>query len=154
MKLLGQHLSLQGERHFKILAGLNNDVFKVLKDHDASYVIEIHGSIVDFSKVVFSRTQYIKLSFGNDSYSSFIESLLLNYTFLYVGFSMDDPAILSLTEMYALRYSNARPHYILTPDNLPENILKVNRDLRKLIVIPYSPDNKHAELPVIIRGCL
>ncbi|MBU9828440.1 SIR2 family protein [Rahnella sp. FC061912-K] len=140
-----------GERHFKVLAGINNDSFKVLKDHDTSYIIKIHGSIDDFSKVVFSRSQYIKLAFGNDSYTSFIDSLLLNYTFLYVGFSMDDPAILGIMEMYALRYSNARPHYIFTPKGVPENIQKIHRELRKLIVIPYSSENKHSELTELIK---
>lgn len=139
-----------GERHFKVLSGINNDSFKILKDHETSYILKIHGSIDDFSKLIFSRSQYIRLAFGNDNYSSFIDSLLLNYTFLYVGFSMDDPAILALMEMYALRYPNARPHYIFTPNGLHENITKIHRELRKLIVIPYSTEDQHAELPRLI----
>ncbi|MCW0321005.1 SIR2 family NAD-dependent protein deacylase [Pantoea dispersa] len=139
-----------GERHYKVISGINNDSFKVLKDHDTAYLIKIHGSIDDFSKIVFSRSQYIKLAFGNDNYSSFIESLLLNYTFHFIGFSMDDPAILSIMEMYALKYPNSRPHYIFTSDSNHENINKIHRALRKLIVLPYSDENNHAELPLII----
>ncbi|MDH8045799.1 SIR2 family protein, partial [Klebsiella pneumoniae] len=73
-----------------------------------SYIIKIHGSIDDVSNIVFSRSQYIRLAFGNENYSLFLDSLLLNYTFLFVGFSMDDPAITSLMELYAYRYPRSR----------------------------------------------
>ncbi|WP_227646137.1 SIR2 family protein, partial [Klebsiella pneumoniae] len=88
--------------------------------------------------MVFSRSQYIRLAFGNENYSLFLDSLLLNYTFLFVGFSMDDPAITSLMELYAYRYPRSRPHYIITSSNIPQNIREIHRRLRKLIVIPYN----------------
>ncbi|WP_350313749.1 SIR2 family protein [Dickeya fangzhongdai] len=48
-----------GERHFKVISKVDNDIFKVLKEHDTSYIIKIHGSIDDVSNIVFSRSQYI-----------------------------------------------------------------------------------------------
>ncbi|EPB2229191.1 SIR2 family protein, partial [Klebsiella quasipneumoniae] len=110
-----------GDRHFKVISKVDNDIFKVLKEHDTSYIIKIHGSIDDVSNIVFSRSQYIRLAFGNENYSLFLDSLLLNYTFLFVGFSMDDPAITSLMELYAYRYPRSRPHYIITSSNIPQN---------------------------------
>lgn len=142
---------VDGERHFKVISKVDNDIFKVLKEHDSSYIIKIHGSIDDVSNIVFSRSQYIRLAFGNENYSSFLDSLLLNYTFLFVGFSMDDPAITSLMELYAYRYPKSRPHYIFTENTIPENIKSIHRRLRKLIVIPYSAKNNHAELPILIN---
>lgn len=140
-----------GDRHFKVISKVDNDIFKVLKEHDTSYIIKLHGSIDDVSNIVFSRSQYIRLAFGNENYSLFLDSLLLNYTFLFVGFSMDDPAITSLMELYAYRYPRSRPHYIITSNNIPQNIREIHRRLRKLIVIPYNARNNHAELPELIE---
>ncbi len=140
-----------GERHFKVISKVDNDIFKVLKEHDSSYIIKIHGSIDDVSNIVFSRSQYIRLAFGNENYSLFLDSLLLNYTFLFVGFSMDDPAITSLMELYAYKYPKSRPHYIITNNKIPQNIRDIHRSLRKLIVIPYDPKNNHEQLPLLIE---
>lgn len=140
-----------GDRYFKTITRVDSSIFKILKDHDTPYVIKIHGSIDDTSSLVFSRSEYIRHAFGNENYSLFIDSLLLNYTFLYVGFSMDDPAILSLMELYALRYPGARPHYIVSGDDVPENIREIHKKLRKLIAIPYSKAGNHAELPLVIE---
>lgn len=140
-----------GEHHFKLISKVDNDIFKVLKEHDSSYIIKIHGTIDDVSNIVFSRSQYIRLAFGNENYSSFLDSLLLNYTFLFVGFSMDDPAITSLMELYAYRYPRSRPHYIISGGNTPDNIKEIHRRLRKLIVVPYNPKNNHSELPKLIE---
>jgi hypothetical protein len=92
------------------------------------------------------------MAFGNEKYAGFLENLLLNYTFLFVGFSMDDPAIISLMEMYALRYPSARPHYIFSPSGVPENISQIHKRLRKLAIIQYDPKNDHSELaPLVVE---
>jgi hypothetical protein len=63
---------------------------------------------------------------------------------------MDDPAILSTMEMYALRYKGARPHYIFASDRSPENIENIYRALRKLYLIKYDTSNNHGALPEMI----
>ncbi|XBW56795.1 SIR2 family protein [Dickeya fangzhongdai] len=93
----------------------------------------------------------MRLAFGNENHSLFLDSLLLNYTFLFVGFSMDDPAITSLMELYAYKYPKSRPHYIITSNKIPQNIRDIHRTLRKLIVIPYDQKNNHEELPKLIE---
>lgn len=130
-----------------VLSSLNEDVFRALKDHSGKYLVKIHGTVDDAKSLVFSRSEYIRLAFGNSSYSGFLENLLLNYTFLFVGFSMDDPAITSLMEMYAFRYPAARPHYIFASEDIPENILDINKRLRKLIYMSYKG---HENLPPLI----
>ncbi|MGU3466881.1 SIR2 family protein [Methylobacterium sp. C33D] len=133
-----------------ILPSISPKIFKLLKDHSNKYLVKIHGTVDNADTLIFSRSEYIRLAFGSASYSSFIETLLLNYTFLFIGFSMDDPAVCSLMEMYALRYENARPHYIFTAEGLPTNIMEINRKLRKLVAITYDPANNHAQLPDLI----
>jgi len=141
------------ETHYPtVISSINDSVFKVLKDHSRKYIVKIHGTIDDIQTVVFSRSEYIKLAFGNVSYSSFIENLLLNYTFLFIGFSMDDPAIISLMEMYALRYKQARPHYIVTGRSVEDNIVDIFKRLRKLNFIKYNDEGNHRNLPPLVRS--
>lgn len=140
-----------GARTFKVISGVNGEVFRSLKDHETPYLIKVHGSVDNVASLVFSRSEYIRMAFGNPKYSSFLDTLLLNYTLLFVGFSMDDPAVSSLMEMYALNYPDARPHYILTPNTTPTNILEINKRLRKLSPMAYDPSDGHAKLaPMIV----
>jgi len=141
----------QGGTHYaKVISKIDADIFKVLKSHDSSYLLKIHGSVDDAQTLIFSRSEYIRMAFVNESYAGFLENLLLNYTFLFVGFSMDDPAITSLMEMYALRYPSARPHYIISPSGIPDNIIQIHKRLRKLAVIQYDPKDDHSELAPLI----
>lgn len=134
-----------------VISSVGNDVFKILKDHSRRYIIKIHGTIDNPESLVFSRSEYIRLAFGNANYSGFLENLLLNYTFLFIGFSMNDPAIISLMEMYALRYKTSRPHYILAADGIENNIADIFKRLRKLVFIGYNGEDHHKHLPSVIQ---
>jgi hypothetical protein len=63
---------------------------------------------------------------------------------------MDDPAISSLMELYALNYPDARPHYIIVPEGSPQNIVEINKKLRKLSAIKYDSSDRHSHLPDLI----
>ncbi len=134
-----------------VISSINDAVFRTLKDHSSKFIIKIHGAIDDLQNLVFSRSEYIRLAFGNVSYSSFLETLLLNYTFLFIGFSMDDPAIISLMEMYALKYKLARPHYIITGEAAESNIIDIFKRLRKLNFVTYDKAENHKHLPLLIK---
>lgn len=141
----------QGGRDCKVLSSVDSDMFRSLRDHDQPYLIKIHGTIDRTSALVFSRSEYIRMAFGNKNYAQFLESMLLNYTFLFVGFSMDDPAVSSVMELYAFNYPTARPHYIFSPVGMPDNLVEFNKRLRKLAQIHYDPSNNHAELALVVE---
>ncbi|MGJ5203515.1 SIR2 family protein [Bradyrhizobium sp. HKCCYLR20261] len=145
-----EKMDIRDTHYPTVINKVEDDVFRALKDHNRKYIVKIHGTVDDPSSRVLSRSEYIRLAFGNSYYSSFLENLLLNYTFLFVGFSMDDPAIMSLMEMYSLRYPKARPHYIFAGGPIPENIIEINKRLRKLIYIVYDSTDNHAALPGLI----
>jgi hypothetical protein len=133
-----------------VLTGIPDRAFFALKDYSRKYVVKIHGSTDDADNVVFSRSQYVKSAFANPLYSDFIDNLLLNYTLLFVGFSMDDPAIISLMESYSFKYSKSRSHYIFVGNETPERISEINKRLRKLVSIRYNTADNHKELPEVI----
>lgn len=133
-----------------VVSGIKETAFKILKDHSRKYLVKIHGTVDQPETLIFSRSEYIRMAFGNSLYSSFLEILLLTYTFLFVGFSMEDPAITSLMEMYALRYPNTRPHYIISPSGLEENIKSLYRTLRRLAIIEYDASLGYGEVPRVV----
>jgi hypothetical protein len=138
--------------HFPtVISKIDANIFSLLKDHAGKYIIKMHGTIDDPTTIVFSRSEYIRMAFGNAVYATFLETMLLNYTFLFIGFSMDDPAVSSLMEMYALRYPKARPHYIMSPAGTADNIIDINKRIRRLIAITYDGSNNHAHLPTLIN---
>lgn len=139
-----------GTHYPTVISTIDNDIFRILKSHKANYVLKIHGTIDSPKSMIFSRSEYIRMAFRNENYATFLESLLFNYTFMYVGFSMDDPAITSLMEMYALRYPTARPHYIVVPAGMPDNIADIHKKLRKLVIMPYGGPKDHSGLPPMI----
>jgi hypothetical protein len=134
-----------------VISSVDSNVFRSLKDHSSKYIIKLHGTIDNEKSLVFSRSEYIRLAFGNANYSAFIENLLLNYTFLFIGFSMDDPAIISLMEMYALRYPSSRGHWMITSQTIEPNLVDVFKKMRKLSFISYHARDNHAELPSLIN---
>lgn len=130
---------------------LDSDAFRAFKSHSTKYIVKIHGTIDAVGSLVFSRSEYIRRAFGNQNYSLFMEHLLLNYTFLFIGFSMDDPAISSIMEMYCLKYNSSRPHYVFVPSDTPEYFDETYKNLRKLVSIRYDAADDHKQLPELIQ---
>jgi NAD-dependent SIR2 family protein deacetylase len=130
---------------------IDENTFKVLKDFEQRYIIKIHGTVDQADKLTFSQSEYIKYAYNNQSYISFIESLLLNYTFVFLGFSMKDPAICQILERYAFKYPRARPHYFFAAKPINSEFRDVQKSLRKLVIVDYDKKNHHAELPRLIN---
>lgn len=134
-----------------IYNGLRPDIFKVLRDEN-KYLIKLHGTVDNPESLIFAKSDYNDKAYGNWVYRDFIETLLLTHTLVFVGFSMDDPAITHLIEMYANKYNKCRPHYIFTSGPVQEKIKAMSKKFRKLYIIDYSPDNNHEELVKLIES--
>lgn len=128
-----------------VITKLDSEIFKVLRD-DQNYLIKLHGSVNEPGSIVFAKSDYMKYAYGNWAYAKMIETLLLTHTFLFLGFSMNDPSISYLVEMHAQSYPGNRPHYIFLPGPISPQIEAITKRLRRLFIMPYSPENGHKEL--------
>lgn len=138
--------------HFpQVITRIDENVFKVLRDN-ADYIIKVHGSIDQPDSMIFAKSDYNKSAYGNWAYSKFIETLLLSYTVLFVGFSMNDPAISYVVEMYAQNVPGARPHYMFLAGRHSDEYIQISKKLRRLFIIPYSPDDNHSELTELMEN--
>lgn len=132
-----------------IVPKIDASVFRILRD-ERSYIVKMHGTIDDRSSLVFTKSEYLERAYGNWAYQTFLTALLLTHTFLFVGFSMTDPAVSLAVELYAHKYQDSRPHYIILPEPVPESVRDISKRLRKLYLITYDPRNRHSKLPRLV----
>ncbi|MFV3129726.1 SIR2 family protein [Niveispirillum sp. KHB5.9] len=133
------------------LQSVEEDAFRALKDHDRNYIIKLHGSIDRSESIIFTKSEYIGKAIWNFHYNSFLESILLNFTVLFIGFSMNDPAVSSILEMYATKYPKSRPHYLFTPEKSDKSVDSIMKKLRKTSMIYYDGSGGHEKLPAVIQ---
>lgn len=132
-------------RYPKIISKIDQQAFKLFRD-DEAYLIKIHGSIDESENIVFDKTSFQRGAFSNRFYQDLIGTLLLTHTFLFIGFSMDDPAVSLLVESHAYRYSDTRPHYAFISGKPQPEIDSLSRSIRKLFVLRYPNENNHIAL--------
>lgn len=133
------------KRYPHVVSEVSHEAFRLFRNEDP-YVIKIHGTIDSPESVIFDKSSYQRSAFSNLFYKELIGTLLLTHTFVFVGFSMDDPAVTWVIESHAYRFSDTRPHYIFVSGRQNEQLDSLSRSLRKLFVLRYSDRNNHAEL--------
>ncbi|WP_421314147.1 SIR2 family protein [Aeromonas veronii] len=137
-------------RYPTVLKKIDSVAFKAFRDNEC-YIIKMHGSIDDEDSLIFTKTDYIQKAYGSALYRSFFENLIINYTILFVGFSMEDPVISMIVDDCAFKYSALRPHYIFMPGPVSPYIKDSYRDLKRLFIQEYSPNNNHQELVLQLK---
>lgn len=133
------------DRYPQVITEIDQKAFKLFRNADP-YLLKIHGSIDNPEGVVFDKSSYQRGAFANLFYRDLISTLLLTHTFVFVGFSMDDPAVAWMIESHAYRFSETRPHYIFAAGKPNEQIDGLSKTLRKLFVLRYPDKNNHAAL--------
>lgn len=129
----------------RILKRLDSNALHAFRDSD-EYIIKIHGSIDDLGSMIFTKKEYSDKAYGNWAYSKFIETILLTHTVIFVGFSLADPAISQIIENYAHHLPQARPHYIFLAGSQSEAFVQINKELRRIFIVPYRKTPDHGEL--------
>lgn len=139
--------------HYPVVASeVKPELFRLFRD-DKDYIVKLHGSIDNPDNIIFARTDYSKLAFSNWIYGEFINAILMSYTVLFVGFSMSDPAISQLIEVYAQKFPSLRPHYILQASGSNPGMAEISKTLRKLYVLEYeNASGDHAQLPTLLNN--
>ena len=137
-------------RYPSVISKMDHKAFRLFRDDDP-YLIKLHGSIDEPEDIVFDKTSYQKTAYANRFYRELIGTLLLTHTFIFVGFSMDDPAISLIVESHAHRFSDTRPHYIFLPGKPIPAIDDLSKKLRKLFVLRYSEKDAHLALATALE---
>lgn len=65
----------------------DRDLLKATSHH---YLIKMHGDIDDLENIVFKEDDYLRYSHTHSLIELYIKSLLIDHTFLFVGYSLND----------------------------------------------------------------
>jgi len=139
------------EIHPTVISELEPDLFRLFRD-DRSYIIKLHGTVASPDKLIFAKSDYHDKAYGSWVYREFLDVMLLTHTVVFIGFSMDDPAVALLVEMYANKYKKCRPHYIFVGGEVVDRMKDISKRLRKLFIIDYDEKENHAELLTMIQN--
>lgn len=134
----------------QVISKIDKNIFKVLRDN-AEYIIKLHGTIDNPEELIFAKSEYNRKAFNDWAYRTFIETVLMTYTIIFIGFSMKDPAISYVVEMYAQRLPDARPHYIFLGGEYPDRYIELMKNVRRLFIIPYSEEKNHSHLSELLK---
>ncbi|HEX4955889.1 MAG TPA: SIR2 family protein [Thermoanaerobaculia bacterium] len=150
LEIAWRECNTEARHHVQVSIGVTSDSFRALRD-DKEHIFLLHGSVDKPDSMIFAKSDYNSKAYGSWEYRRFIETLLMTHTLLFVGFSMNDPAITFLIEMYAHHLPASRPHYIFTADEISPEFITAAKTLRRLFVVPYNNTNDHAELVEILN---
>ena len=133
-----------------VITKLDASAFRVFRD-SRDYIVKLHGTVDDPNSFIFTKSEYIERAIGSWVYADFVSALLATHTLLFIGFSMADPAITSLVERHASKLPDSRPHYIIQPGPVEDDVVQINKELRRLFVIDYDPKDNHAQLAELVE---
>jgi hypothetical protein len=132
-------------RYPTVLSKIDSKAFRLFRDQD-DYLIKLHGTIDSPDEIIFDKSSYQRSAFSNQFYGDLLSMLLLTHTFVFVGFSMADPAVSLVIETAAFKFPDGRPHYIFQSGRGDSTVDGLWRKHRKLYVLRYSEANKHIQL--------
>lgn len=100
----------------------DRDLLKAKSNH---YLIKMHGDIDDIENIVFKEDDYLRYSHTHSLIELYIKSLLIDHTFLFVGYSLNDYNLkMFLSWIDYLGHEkkvkeNMHANYLITNDILP-----------------------------------
>ena len=62
----------------------------LLSEANDRYIIKMHGDLDNPDTIVLKESDYIKYEQDHPLISTFIKSLLVNHTFIFLGYSLND----------------------------------------------------------------
>ena len=90
----------------------------ILSKKGRNYIIKMHGDIDDIENIVLKEDDYLNYSQKHIMIEIFIKSLLIDKTFVFVGYSLNDnnlKLIMSYIDFFVKekRIKNRQPHYLV-----------------------------------------
>lgn len=108
--------------HYEVITN-DADLLKAKSNH---YLIKMHGDIDDLEHIILKEDDYLRYSQTHALIELYIKSLLIDHTFLFVGYSLNDynlKMFLSWIDYLGHEKNvqdNMHPNYLITNDILPD----------------------------------
>lgn len=109
------------------------------------FVFKLHGDVSSANAIVLTSQDYDRLILRSPFVRSFLQAIFLNFTLLFVGYSLTDPDFqLVLKELHLIFQGTTPPHYALLPDPHEFTTEHLMSQLN-IQVISYSSKKNHKE---------
>jgi 8-oxo-dGTP pyrophosphatase MutT (NUDIX family) len=111
------------------------------------YIFKIHGTIENIDTIVLGKSDYSELIYNKPIFIDTLNLLLRTKTFLFVGYSLKDPYLLTLLEKLKKTLKLGPVHYLLADEN---ELFEIRAEFYKkhynMITIPYNTVDNHVVL--------
>lgn len=100
----------------------------MLGEYGSHYIIKMHGDVDEVEKIVLKEDDYLNYSQNHILIETYIKSLLIDKTFLFIGYSLNDNnlrLIMSYIDYFAKENNIKRSLHYMTTNNIPYQ----NRDI-------------------------
>lgn len=115
-----------------------DDVARFLRSPDY-LIIKAHGTVDATDRIIFTHQQYAKARYDFATFYKILDSLMLTYTFIFIGCGISDPDIQLTLENYNFCFPKCRPHYFISAhDNFSPQIVSSLKKNRNIDVLSYD----------------
>jgi SIR2-like domain len=115
------------------------------------FILKLHGCISSMNSIVFTNDDFQQIIHNKPDVKVFMQSLFSTKTFVFIGFSFEDPNIANIFSLLKSIGLNTNPHYALISgiDNFKKT---AKQDAFGVRIITYSsPDKSHKEVGEFIK---
>jgi hypothetical protein len=113
-------------------------------------LVKLHGSTDAINHIILTRTDYARVTkTGRDVFDA-LRALSLTSTFLFVGYSLEDPDIQLVLQAVGRPGMSPEAHFMLAPEPESPSRMPVFKESFGVSVLA-SPAGNHAQVEVAIR---
>ena len=115
------------------------------------FIFKLHGDIGSAESIVLTSRDYDRLILRSPHVRSFLQAIFLNYTLLFVGYSLHDPDFQLVLRELTLIFENFIPaHYALISDAAEFTVEHLLTRMN-IQTIPYRSADGHREVTQILE---
>lgn len=124
----------------KIKTWTQNDICDNLSQIEDVFLLKLHGTYERQATVVLGLSGYLESIHKNKMIKEFMESLFLNNTFLFIGYSMSDPDLNDMLDyLNVISNNNGRVNYLaIEKGNVSSLEKKHIRKHKNIALIEYK----------------
>lgn len=114
------------------------------------FVFKLHGDTTSPESIILTTQDYDRLILKGPHLRSFLQSVFINYTVFFVGYSLSDPDFqVLLKELTAIFQGYTPQHYALIPNpqEFTAEHLKKSMNIQAIV---YDPQDDHAEVEKVL----
>lgn len=134
-------------RHGYTVANFYDPISKIISTIKSpeNLIIKMHGSIEDTNRIVFTEKEYYIAKKENAEFYDLLKALFLTHTFLFLGYSLNDPDINLLLEIASHSNTHSNPHYVVAKEGTSRELKKHWLDCYNIFTLEYGPAYENLE---------